>query len=286
MAKVFLAGASGALGQRILAALCGAGHEVHALTSREAMRGSLEQAGATVHTGDALRPGALSGMFDGVDVVVSALGASVGLTMAGRASYDRVDVVGNVNLGAEARRSGVERFVYISAHGGAGYEHTRYIRAHYEVEAQLRAQGFALSAIRPTGVFTAFDAFIDMARGGRANLIGDGDAQTNPIDPRDVARAVVEHLTSGPEVLEIGGPEILTRRRIVEKAFEALDKPVRIGSAPASLVTTLGAMTRPFHPRLGDLMSFVAAVSTHDAIAPPYGTHTLGDYYAERARQA
>lgn len=278
--KVLLAGATGAIGGEVLDLLRDSGHHVRALTRRA---GSLPNAEETV-VGDALVRASLDAAVVGVDVVVSSVGASVGLGLRGRATYSAVDVPANLNLLDAAKLAGVRRFVYLGVHPADGYAHTRYVRAHEAVEEALRQSGLSTTTVRPVGVFTALHEFLDMARRGRGQMIGDGSARTNPIHPTDVAQAVVAHLEAGPEQVSVGGPDVLTRRDILELAFAALGKEPRISGTPPGAIRAMVPLVRLVHPRMGDLMEFAVEVSTHDGIAPAVGTRRLADYFAELAR--
>jgi len=276
--RVLLAGATGAIGRATYDLLREAGHDVRCLVRRPN-----PDFGTDIVVGDALNPTSLEGAADRIEVVVSSIGASVGLKMAGRATYARVDVPANRNLIVEAERAGVGRFVYLGVHTGPGYDHTRYVRAHEDVCELLAASPMSSTTIRPVGVFTALDEFVSMARRGKAHVFGDGSAKTNPIHPLDVAQNVVRNVAEGPEDVSVGGPEVLTRRQIAEIAFEALGKSPRIGSVPPGLVHAMVPLMRPFHPRMADLVEFAVAVSTLDCVAPVAGSRRLADYFSELA---
>src|SRR5690606_31194319 len=93
---------------------------------------------------------------------------------------------------------------------------------------------------------------------------------------------VLAHLDDGPAEVPVGGPEVLSRRRTVELAFEAVGRRPCIASVPAWVPRASAPALRVAHPRLGDLVEFVTEVATHDAVAPQVGSRTLADYYRER----
>lgn len=275
--RVLVAGASGSLGRPIVELLSAQTDT----TVRGLGRGTAPPWPGIDewHRADATDAEALQGAVDDVDVVVSTVGASVGLHAGGRASYDAVDIPANLNLLREAERAGAQRFVYVGVHAAEGYEHTRYVLAHEQVSAALATSDLSSTVVRPTGVFTAFDDLVTMAQRGKAQLIGDGAATTNPIHPVDVAEAIVAHLETGPAELSVGGPEVLTRRQIVESAFEAVGKKARISAVPPGVIRVMRPLIRLFHPRLGDLFEFAVEVSTHDAVAPVAGDRRLATYF-------
>src|SRR5688572_26030168 len=114
MARILVAGATGMLGREVVRLLATHGHTVRALSRDSARAAAL---GGETHVGDARRPESLRGAMDGVDTVFSSLGASVSIRFgAGWRGYRAVDVPANRNLLAAARKAGVKRFVYVSAH--------------------------------------------------------------------------------------------------------------------------------------------------------------------------
>ena len=228
----------------------------------------------------------VSGVCEGIETVFSALGASVALSAKESRGYRDVDTCANLNLIAEARRARVRRFVYVSAHLGPGYAHTAYIRAHEEVVEAVRDSGLSYTIVRPTGIFTALDDLLGMARQGFGVVIGSGKARANPVHPQDVAQLCLDCLDSGPLEISIGGPEILTRRQIVETAFEALGRQPRIWSIPAGVMHFGGKVLGLANRRKAELLEFAVAVSTSDSVAPTTARRFLLDYFRERARLA
>lgn len=276
--KVLVAGATGALGRHVVASLVERGDHVRVLSRRA---GTTVAPGVELRRADALDGRSIDGCCEGVEVVVSALGASVSPSLGGRAAFGRVDVPAHVNLIAEAKRAGVRRFVYVSVAHADRMRELAYVRAHLDVEDELARSGIAWTAVRATGFFSAFTPFLLMARRGIAVQIGDGTARSNPIHDADVAAACVDVLESGPERLEIGGPEVLTRRRILEIAFEAVGRRPRIVRVPAGMIRAVAAVVRPLHPRNGEILAFVAHVMNEDAIVPARGARRLSDTFAE-----
>jgi uncharacterized protein YbjT (DUF2867 family) len=191
--------------------------------------------------------------------------------------------VANRNLLAEAQRAGVRRFLYVAAHAQPGYAGTAYIRSHEAFVGELSQSGLSFTILRPTAIFDALRPFCDLARKGVVPLIGDGSAKTNPIAARDVATAAVECLERGPSYLSLGGPDVVTRRRIAEMAAEAARKKPFYLSAPAAVARFNGRLIGAFNPRLGELIEFAAAVSTQDCVAPAYGHLRLASYFAKLA---
>lgn len=279
--KVLVAGAGGMLGRHLLKELASRGHGVRAM-----VRDPCTMAGEDldVFGCDARRPESLAGACDGVSLVVSALGGSLALryTPPG-ATYRDVDLRANLNLLAEARAAGVRKFVYVSLHGAERLRGLGYVDAHEEFVAALRASGLEHAVVRPTGFFYVFAEIFKMAARGRAFLVGDGAARTNPIHEADVARACADALASGEGEISVGGPEVYTRREVTELAFRALGRRPKMTSLPAGLVRSLAAPLKLFDRRLYDLLEFGVAAGTVDLVAPAYGTRGLAEYFRRLA---
>ncbi|MCZ6916030.1 MAG: SDR family oxidoreductase [Gemmatimonadetes bacterium] len=277
-----MAGASGSLGRHVIREALRRGHTVRALIHRSPLPEEFTDVVAKVHRADALDRPQLAGVCDGVGVVFSCLGASVMPSFGkGRRSYRQVDTPANCNLIDEALRAGVERFVYVSVAGRDTFGHLEYVRAHEDVVAALDESGLDYAVVRPTGFFSAFAEFLRMAAKGPVPLIGNGTAETNPIHDADLASVCVDAMEGQARHHEVGGPEIVTRRGIVERAFAALHKPVRLIPMPATIVRAMALLMRPINPRVSHFSAFVAAVSMNDLVAPPHGSRILSDYFAE-----
>lgn len=278
--RLLLAGASGSVGFEVLQGLQGKDFDLVTFSRNPKRSNKLKSLASEVRLGDIRKPATLEGLCDNIDVVFSCLGASVGLHLGQPSSFHSVDYQGNLNLLQEAQRAGCRRFVYVSVHLGESYNHTEYIKAHERFVDALKQSGMSYTIIRPAGIFSALAEFIPLARLGIVPLIGDGSAKSNPVHPADVAQACMEHLLEGPEEVSVGGPEVLTRREIVEHAFRAVGKKPRMIPVPAFLYRMGSIIMRPFHPRLGQMLQFAEAVSTHDVFAPEVGTQRLVDYFA------
>jgi len=115
--RVFVAGASGAIGRPLVAQLLGAGHEVTGMTRRPERAEEISAAGARGVVGDVFDPDALAAAVAEVrpEVVVhelTALPADLDLRRKGvYAANNRIRTEGTRNLVAAARAAGASRFV-------------------------------------------------------------------------------------------------------------------------------------------------------------------------------
>lgn len=285
MARILLAGASGQLGGAVLKqARAPAQENRHWVRTLSRSRPAAEA--DQVFLADATQAESLKGVCEDIDVLVSCLGASVGMQAKERRNYKEVDLVAHRHLLNEAQRAGVKRLVYVSLWTENGYLDNGYVAAHEAVVALLKQSGISLTVMRPTGFFSAMAEFFELARKGLAPLPGGGHCRSNPIHQADLASAILGYLEHGPTEVGLGGPEVFSRKQIFELAFDALGKKPKFLNLPLPVMTGMAAFTGLFDPRMGDLMRFAAQVSSSDCIAPAVGSQRLKDYFADLARNA
>ena len=285
--RVLVAGATGTLGRLVVSELLARGYNVRALVRDPLASRALDLGAVELARGDLQDAASLGGLCDNVDTIISCAGASMRMGgLRDRRSFMEVDFGGNANLLEIARTSGVAKFVYVSLYGASSHLRTEYAAAHERFVGALAGSEIPYTVVRPTGFFSFFAEQLKMAARGRAILIGDGSAHTNPIDERDLAAICADAVLITDRDLPAGGPEVLSRRRIAEMAFEALNRKPRISSiSPRAFVT----MTQPLsliNKRLHALCMFGASVSTIECVAPRLGHRSLGEYFAERVASA
>jgi nucleoside-diphosphate-sugar epimerase len=122
--RVFVAGATGAIGRQLVPRLVARGHEVHGMTRSESKRAMLQEMGAVPVLADALEPGQVAEAVGRAqpEVIVHELTAIGTLDLRhfdrGFAQTNRLRTAGTDHLLAAARAVGVRRFV---AQGVAAY---------------------------------------------------------------------------------------------------------------------------------------------------------------------
>src|SRR6478735_5880631 len=117
MMRVFVAGASGAIGRQLVPRLIAAGHQVHGMTRDESKRDLLRQLGAVPVAADALNRAQVISAFESAtpDVVIHELTAIGDIDTRHMersfAATNRLRTTGTYNLLAAALTVGVKRFV-------------------------------------------------------------------------------------------------------------------------------------------------------------------------------
>ena len=278
---VLIAGATGYLGKHLITAFHRAGYRVHALARQpETLAGLTGQIDEIVFA-QATQAATLRGVMADVDIVISALGITRqrdGLT------YEDVDYQANMNLLTEAELAGVSRFAYVHVKNAEALPKVPMAAAKSRFAAALQEADIASTIICPSGFFSDLAEIMNMARGGRVYLFGDGSAPMSPIDGADLATASVAALETGLPRVDIGGPETFTEDEIASLACAALDRPAKITHVPVAPVKALLGMAKFFGlgQSLGALEFFVN-VSQIDMAAPPHGDRTLASFFQSLA---
>jgi uncharacterized protein YbjT (DUF2867 family) len=284
MKKVILFGGTGNLGKQIAAELHRQGYEVTAVVRNVAR--AKEMALIVHHTlvADVTNPAALPGLCNNFGIVVSALGKSVSPNERSKPSFHDIDFVANNAILQEAIRSGVKKFVYVSALGAENYPHLAYFRAHHLFSEKLKNSGLDYAIIKPPALFSAFIDLIDLAKKGRLVTMGRGEKITNPIYEGDLAKICVAAIDQPNAEIEAGGKEMLSRGQINDLIQRLVDPGKKVRHVPLGVVKAVLSLLKLTARNLYDKVAFYAAVMQHDTVAPAVGETRLADYIKARAK--
>jgi uncharacterized protein YbjT (DUF2867 family) len=226
--------------------------------------------------GQVTQPETLAGLCDGIHVVFS----SVGLTrQKDGLSFHDVDYQGNKNILDRALEASVAKFIYVSVYNAQLLDHLAIVKAHEDFVRALHASGLPHTIMRPTGYFSDIGEYFQMAKSGRAYLIGDGTKHLNPIHGADLACVCAGALTRNDAEVAAGGPVVYSQNEIARLAFSILNEPPRITHIPHWLASLAIAAMRLFDRHGAELFDFFATAGQNENVAPSYGTHTLDDYF-------
>lgn len=276
MEKILITGATGALGLEITKAIYNAGFSLRAMTNDVKNLHKLKPYTNDIIIADARYPLQLKGLCKGVSVLISTVGKSISLFKNDSGSYDNTDYLGNKNILLEAEKSGVERIIFISILGSGPDNNLKLSQAHYKVE-ELIAQKFDnYTVFKPTGFFSGLNDLLILAKRGLIPIVGSGNAITNSIHQKDLAHVVEHYLFSGPNVLEIGGPEVHTRKEMAEMIKKKTGG--KIIHIPHILVKISNPMIWPFKRSLFHNLDYFRYVSSRDMVGKGYGNLTFNEY--------
>ena len=280
---VLLAGATGYLGKYIATELVR--QQIHSkLLVRNVQKlADLESHCCTILEAEVTQPETLGGLFEGVDIVISAVGITRqkdGLT------YMDVDYQANFNLLKEAQNAGVKKFIYVSAINGSKYRNLKIFEAKEKFVDELKVSGIDYTVMRPNGFFSDMGDFLSMAKSGKVYLFGHGNFKMNPIHGEDLAKVCIDAISSDEKEITVGGPDVLTQNEIAVLALKAWSKSLKIIHLPDWIRRFMIRLVRTFTSvKTYGPIEFFLTLMGDDQIAPTAGNHHLKDFYFEEVKK-
>ncbi len=218
-------GGSGFIGRHLVRRLAKAGHRVRVAVRRPDLAGHLQPLGgvgqiAFMQANLRYKDSVLRAV-DGADAVVNAVGI---LYESGRQSFNAVQAEGARAVAEAAARCGVTRVAHVSAIGADRESSAVYAETKALGEANVLQHVPGAVILRPSIVFgpedNFFNQFADLARFlPFLPLIGGGRTRFQPVFAGDVAAAIHAALDGKAKpgaVYELGGPEVMSFRQILE----------------------------------------------------------------------
>jgi len=252
LAVVF--GGSGFVGRYVVRALAREGWRVRAACRRPDLAGHLQPMGRVgqIHAVQAnLRyPDSVARAVVGADAVVNAVGI---LAASGRQTFQQVHVAGPRAIAKAAREGGVARLVHVSALGADSKSPSNYARSKAEGEAAVLEAFPEAVIMRPSIVFGPEDEFFNrfaaMARVSPVlPLIGGGRTRFQPVFVADLAAAIAaacDGKAKGGTIYEIGGPEVLSFRQLLDRTLAWTGRERGYVNLPFWLAKLLALLTWP-----------------------------------------
>lgn len=279
--NILLAGATGYLGRHLLKVLIEKQNQVVAIVRKPNQLDNPNENYLEIKQAEVTKPETLRDICKGINTVISTLGITRqkdGLT------YMDVDYQANMNLLAEAKKSGVNHFVYVSAINGDKHRNLKIFEAKETFVDALKASGLNYTIVRPNGFFSDMKDFLQMAKSGRVYLFGSGNQKFNPIHGEDLANAIVDNLNDFNRTITIGGPDVLSLNEISKLALTSLNKPIKITHLPDCLRRlTIWALRTFTSVKTYGPIEFFLTLMAKDNVAPTYGNCHLKDYFREEA---
>lgn len=241
LATIF--GGAGFVGRYATRELARRGWRIRAASRRPDLAGHLQPMGSVgqIHPVQAnLRyPDSVARAIAGADAVINAVGI---LAPSGRQNFEALHVAGPRAIAKAAREAGVSRLIHISAIGADQKSSAEYGRTKARGEAAVLEEFPDAVILRPSIVFGPEDEFFNRFAGmARISpflpLIGGGRTRFQPVYVGDLATAIANAVEGAGEtgtVYEIGGPEILSFRQLLDRTKEWSDR------------SNVGYLTMPF----------------------------------------
>lgn len=233
---MLITGATGFIGRRLTAELLKRGCSVRCMVRRDSA-GIAE--GAEVMRADMLDRESLLPVMAGVDTVFYLVHSMGG----GRSGFDRRDREAAGNFVRAAGKSGVRRVIYLGGLGETGDNLSEHLKSRMEVADILRSGTFSTTFLRAAVIIGAGGASFELVRGlvERLPVMVTPrwvSTRCQPIAVSDVisylAGCLADERTIG-RTFDIGGPEILTYREMMEH-FAHLERK-RLWIVPVPVLT-------------------------------------------------
>jgi uncharacterized protein YbjT (DUF2867 family) len=230
---VLVTGATGFIGKRLVTALLHEGFHVRCMVRRP---NTPLPPGATAVMGDLLEPMGLDNIFRGIDTAYYLVHSMGG----GRAGFERRDRQAAEYFRAKAEKAGVRRVIYLGGLGESGTELSEHLASRLEVAQILMGGNYRTTFLRAPVIIGAGGSSYEMIRYMVKRLpvmITPRwvSTRSQPIAVDDVIGYLVgclrEEKTAG-ETLDIGGPEILSYREMMERFAKIEGKSVLIIPIP------------------------------------------------------
>ncbi len=230
-------GGSGFLGRSVVRALCKRDYRVRVAVRRPELAGHLQPLGRVgqIHAVQAnLRyPTSIEAAMHDSHIAINLVGI---LAEGGAQTFDAVQAAGAAAVAKAAAAAGA-RMVHVSAIGADENSPSRYARAKAAGEQAVLSAIPSATILRPSVVFGPEDQFTNRfaalaVMSPVLPLIGGGVTRLQPVYVGDVATAVadaVDGKTRAGATYELGGPEVLTMREIMEIILHTIERQSHAG---------------------------------------------------------
>jgi uncharacterized protein YbjT (DUF2867 family) len=282
--KVVITGANSAVGQAILRCGPQQGREPKTLLALVRSSRAAEQLRSQMPNAEVVQAAyedeqTLDAAFQSASAVIHLAGI---LVEKPGSTYEQANVASTRSIVEAAKRSGLRKFVLVSATGADEKSRNRYYRTKGQAEALLRESGLCYTVLRAPlllGPSTAGAAALQRnVSGRRAKLIGGGRNLQQPLHVHDLARAA----TAATEVsvarnltVDVVGPVSISERELVELAARLLGREVRVGSISKGLLS-LALTLRSFFGGVGFSRDALDVITSDTRLDSQLAANALG----------
>jgi uncharacterized protein YbjT (DUF2867 family) len=244
---VTIFGGSGFVGTQLVQQLARAGYRIRVAVRRPDLAGHVRMfggVGQVVPVQANLRNReSIAAAIHGASVVVNL--AAVGVER-GKQRFTAINVDGARNVAELTKQAGIGTLIHMSIIGADANSPSAFARSRALGEAEVRKAYPQAIVMRPSVIFGVDDDFFNrlgfLARTLPVMPLFHGKTRFQPVFVGDVAQALAAAVAGGAKAgrtYELGGPDVLTNRAIVERVLRETLRPRPILPLPAGLGTLL-----------------------------------------------
>jgi NADH dehydrogenase len=250
-------GGSGFIGTQVVQLLARAGYRIRVAVRRPDLAGHVKPLGSVGQVvpiqANVRNRDSVAAAVRGASVVINL--ASVGIEK-GKQRFRAINVMGARNVAEAAKAAGVKTLVQMSVLGAAETSPSLFARSRAMGESEVRAAFPEAIIFRPSIVFGVGDDFFNtlgqIARMLPIMPLFGGRTKFQPVYVGDVAAALAQAAMGNAKAgttYELGGPDVLTNRQLVQRVLADTNRSNPILPLPAGIGTLLaipmGLMPKP-----------------------------------------
>ena len=225
---IVITGATGFVGEEIARQAHEAGYPIRAIVrDSQPARWLAERYGAELFHGNVLYAPSIEGAMQGANCVIHLVGI---IHEQNENTFERAHTRATQYVLDEAKKSGVKRYVHMSALGVRENARSRYHQTKWAAEEYVRKSGLAWTIFRPSFIYGPHDKAINtlatlVRRLPFVPVLGNGNTKIQPISVGNVAKAFVASVRNDASIgktYDLCGPEAFTWNELYDKLQKIL----------------------------------------------------------------
>jgi NADH dehydrogenase len=223
--KILVTGGTGFVGREVLRELHRAAHEIYFLSRRghsAACYAIENEFSGQLCSGDVLDSKSLQEACAGMDAIIHLVGI---ISEVGRQTFENIHTLGTQNVVNAAHKTGVRRFIQMSALGTRANARASYHQSKWAAEEIVRQSGLDWTIFRPSIIYGPGDGFVKLfakiiRRLPIVPIMGKGQTKFQPVAVESVASAFVKALNESRAIgqtYDLCGQETFTLDEIVDE---------------------------------------------------------------------
>ena len=239
---ILITGGTGYVGGYVVRSLSDKGLRTRCLVRKKTYQKQFNMLGVELAFGDVTDLDSLILATVGIDICIHCVG--ILQEKKPHTTHQKIVVEGTMNLLNACVQNRVKKIIYLSGLGAESTAVSLYHQAKWKAEEMIIKSGLEYVIFRPSVIFGPNDDFINrfvnMIRFSPfLPMIGQGQNKMQPVSVHDVVTCIILAIDGRQmlnHIIEMGGPQQLTFREIMEMMLHALKKKRWILPLPLSLV--------------------------------------------------